>query len=90
MPSGAVSPQRQAQGLHGTRPQRLRRQHLHISAKAQHVAQQLAGIGVGHFQCVGTIGMKGALLIGVPFLGLYPTGLLGIEQIWTSKQRPDS
>jgi len=34
--------------------------------------------------------VKRALLIGVPFLGLHPTGLLGIEQIWTSKQRPDS
>ena len=35
------------------------------SAEAQHVAQQLAGIRIGHFQRVRATALKRALLIGV-------------------------
>ena len=60
-------------------PQRRGAQDLHIRAKAQDVAQQLALIRVGELQGVTAVLVDGALLFGVPLLGLHPASAYRTE-----------
>jgi hypothetical protein len=70
--SGFVLIERFGQFVAEFLPQQWRRKHFDLCAKTQDVTQQLAFIGIRHFERVPAIGVQGAFLLRMPRLMAHP------------------